>query len=241
MMKPVLVIQHMRDDRPSYLATWLAAEGVAMDLRCPPTGDALPATMAGHAALAVLGGAMSANDDLPALRQCEHLIREAMAQERPVIGHCLGGQLMARALGATVRASSRPEVGWHRVQWQDGAVEWFGDAADSALVFQWHYEAFDLPPGARRLATGAACANQAFAVGPHLAMQFHVELDADKLRAWCEAADPAHVNAMRQFPEQVQTVEAMRNGAGARLTAQQRLADSAYRRWLAPVRAQLFA
>lgn len=234
-MKPVLVLQHLDGDGPAYLATWLAAQGVAMDLRCSEAGDALPRDLSGHRALAVLGGAMSANDDLPFLRQEERLIRDAVARGAPVIGHCLGGQLMARALGAVVGLSPRPEVGWHGVDWLPAAADWFGDGvATSAApeVFEWHFEAFGLPPGAELLAGNAACPHQAFAFGPHLAMQFHVELDAVKLDAWMQSLDAEYRAALATHPREVQTVPAMRKDAAVRLAAQQRLAAAAYRRWL---------
>jgi GMP synthase (glutamine-hydrolysing) len=239
-MKPVLILQNQRDDGPSFLATWLARQGVAVDLRCSEDGDEFPPHLGDHAALALLGGAMSANDDLPTLRHAEALIVEAIGSDRPVIGHCLGGQLIARALGAAVRPSPLPEVGWHALDWLPGASAWFGaPTAGTATVFQWHYEAFELPRGARRLAASPACPNQAFALGPHLALQFHLELDAAKLRRWTDAVDPAYEAARRQYPKQVQSVDAMRADATARLKAQQRLAAAAYRRWLSPLMGSL--
>ena len=90
-MKPVLVLQHLPDDGPAFLATWLARQGRPMDLRHTSAGQAYPATIDGFGALAVLGGEWSANDDRPSLRQAESLIRQAVAAGIPVIGHCLGG------------------------------------------------------------------------------------------------------------------------------------------------------
>lgn len=236
-MKPALVLQHLDADGPSHLADWLARHAIPMDRRCTEAGDPFPVDLSGHAAVAILGGAMSANDPLPSLRQAEALVREAVARRIPVIGHCLGGQLIARALGASVFTSPRPEVGWHPVTWAPGAEEWFGSAVREPvppLVFQWHFEAFGLPAGARPLASGAACAHQAFAIGDRvLAMQFHVELDAAKLDAWIEAVDPDYDAARLVDPGQVHDAAAMRHEAAARLRAQQRLADAAYARWWA--------
>jgi GMP synthase-like glutamine amidotransferase len=229
-MKPVLVLQHEHQDGPAYLLQWLRARGIAADVRNTQAGDAYPASVDDHAALAILGGSMSANDPLPSLRDAERLILDAMARQRPVIGHCLGGQLMARALGARVAASAAPEIGWSTidVHAHDTAVEWFG-AAGPVTVFQWHFEAFDLPPGAVPLAGSAACRHQAFAIGPHLAMQFHVELDAEKLQRWADEVDPA----LAARHATVQAREAMRAGAEDLLHAQQALADRFYARWWA--------
>jgi GMP synthase (glutamine-hydrolysing) len=182
-MKPVLILQHLSSDGPAYLGTWLGRQGLPFVVRNTEAGEAFPEDMRAFSALAVLGGEMSANDALPSLRQTEVLIRDAMARERPVIGHCLGGQLMARALGARVGPSPRPEIGWQpmSVAAHESANAWFG-AAGVRQVFQWHEEAFGLPPGAVLLASSASCPHQAFAIGVHLGMQFHVEVDEEKLR-----------------------------------------------------------
>lgn len=238
--RPVLVLQHLRSDGPSYLATWLARHGIAMDLRCSEDGQEFPISLAGHSALAILGGAMSANDPLPSLRRAEVLVREALALGRPVIGHCLGGQLIARALGARVAASPLPEVGWHRLEWAPAARHWFGDLVAQPSppeVFQWHFEAFDLPAGVLPLAGNAACPHQAFAIGETLlAMQFHVELDAPKLEAWLDDLDADYLASRPLHPGQVQSVATMRQEGMRRLQSQQQLADVVYARWWAAAR-----
>jgi len=108
-----------------------------------------------------------------------------MARNIPVLGHCLGGQLMARTLGARVGASPAPEIGWQRIECADAEKrrQWFGPAPVQH-VFHWHYEAFDLPAGAISLASSPTCPHQAFAIGLHLALQFHVEVDERKVRLW---------------------------------------------------------
>ena len=224
----------MRADSPAYLATWLRGQGVAFTVCDSEAGDVVPADISGYSALVLLGGEMSANDDLPALRQAEVLIRQAQASAVPTLGHCLGGQLMARALGARVVSSPQPEVGWHAMHIHDsGAARvWLGEPGD-ALVFQWHYDSFELPTGATLLASSPSCPRQAFAIGPHLAMQFHVELDAPKLADWAGEAqgDPRLLRAQAQF-DTVQSAATMLTAAQERLAAQQRLADRIYARWL---------
>jgi GMP synthase (glutamine-hydrolysing) len=229
-MKPVLILQHLSGDGPAYLATWLQRSGVPFDLRDAERGEPYPTGIDAFSALAVLGGEMSANDDMPHLRQAEALIREAVARGVPTIGHCLGGQLMARALGAAVVASPRPEIGWQPLEVCDTAeaAAWLGSAGPRT-VFQWHYEAFELPPGASRLARSAACPNQAFAIGPHLAMQFHVEVDIEKLQRW--AADAGEPGLALAAEASVQSGSAMRRDAERYLAAQQALADRIYARW----------
>jgi GMP synthase-like glutamine amidotransferase len=238
-MQPLLILQQLDEDGPGYLATWLQREGLAFELRNAQAGQMPPADLSAHAGLLLLGGEMSANDDLPALRQAEVLVREALACGKPVLGHCLGGQLMARALGCAVQASPVPEVGWSAIQVADSAAarDWFG-MAGTHTVFQWHYEAFGLPAGAQVLAGNAACPHQAVLLDPdgpgggrHLALQFHPELDAAKLQRWLAPPD-ARLDAVRvQHPDTVQTLQAMRDGAAAHLAAQQALADTLYPRW----------
>lgn len=231
-MKPVLVLQQLSADGPAFLATWLHAEGVPFELRNCEAGDTLPADLSRHSALALLGGEMSANDELPALRQAEALVRQAVDRAVPVIGHCLGGQLMARALGARVAAAAAPEVGWQPMNVLDTAeaVAWFG-APGPRTVFQWHFDAFELPPGAQCLAGSAACPQQAFALGPHLAMQFHIEVDEEKLGRWVLDDGERYRMALRDHAS-VQAPGAMRAGVRRHLHAHQALADRLYRRWL---------
>lgn len=231
-MKPVLVLQHLSTDGPGYLATWLREQGVAFQVFDTQAGQAYPDRIDGYRALAVLGGEMSANDELPSLRQAERLILEAMDRDVPVIGHCLGGQLMARALGASVHASPAPEIGWQAmaIAATPLARAWFGDA-DALTVYHWHFEAFGLPAGAELLASSPACPHQAFAIGRHLAMQFHVELDAGKLALWSASSDPNYL-ALQASCGTVQSGPAMRTQAAWALPHQQGLAARLYRRWL---------
>jgi GMP synthase (glutamine-hydrolysing) len=231
-MKPVLVLQHLHSDGPGYLATWLARRGVPYAVRNSAAGESFPASAAGFSGVAILGGEMSANDPLPSLRHAEQLILEAMDRGVPVIGHCLGGQLMARALGEPVTRSPRPEVGWHAVDLLPGdeTQDWFGDASAPRL-FQWHDEAFGLPRGTTALATNDNCRHQAFAIGPHLAMQFHIEVDVAKLELWAAETRPDYHAAQRQWPT-VHGGARILGEATAALPAQMALADRVYDRWL---------
>ncbi len=234
-MKPVLVLQHLHQDGPAYLGTWLQRHGAAFRVFNTEAGQDFPAHIAGYSALAVLGGEMSANDELPSLRRAEQLIVQAMAADVPVLGLCLGAQLMARAMGARVVASPAPEIGWQTVQVRSGpeARLWLGPGTE-ITVFHWHYDSFELPAGAAWLAQTAACPHQAFCLGPHLGVQFHPELDAAKLQAWVDA-DDARYEAL-QAGASVQTGAEMLWAAPTSLPLQQRLADHLYTRWLSAAR-----
>jgi GMP synthase (glutamine-hydrolysing) len=228
----VLVLQHLSTDGPAYLATWLQRVGIDADVRNTGAGEPYPDDLTGYAGLAILGGEMSANDPLPSLRQAERLVLQAMDRGVPVIGHCLGGQLMARALRAQVVDSPAPEVGWQPIDIVAGpaAEAWFGPER-RPVVFQWHYEAFELPPGAERLAGSAACPNQAFAIGPHLGMQFHIEVDAEKVGRWSQEQSARYRQASDGHAASVQDGDAIRRGVVRHLPAHHALADRVYRRW----------
>lgn len=231
-MKPVLVLQSLSADGPAYLATWLRRQGVPFEVRNAEAGQPYPVDLAGYSALALLGGEWSANDARDSLRQAEALILQGMQLGLPVIGHCLGGQLMARALGARVLDAPAPEIGWHSIEVLPGATaaDWFGEPGPRR-VFQWHYEAFELPKGAERLAGSSACPNQAFAVGPHIALQFHLEVDSEKLGRWV-LEDGERYREARARHVTVHGAEAMVRDTEAALPAQQALANRLYGRWL---------
>lgn len=240
-MQPVLILQHLSADGPAYLATWLARQGLAFEVRNTEAGDSFALSLNGYGALAILGGEMSANDALPSLRRAENLFLQAVRDGVPTLGHCLGGQLMARALGAAVAALPAPEIGWQTITVAEDAraQAWFGVDGEHR-VFQWHCDAFDLPAGATSLASSPACTHQAFCVGPHLAMQFHVELDDEKLQRWSRESSQDHVQAAAQCSS-VQTGAEMRQHADSGLGATHALADRIYSRWLGLAQARALA
>lgn len=231
-MKPVLILQHQTPEYPAYLATWLQSKGIPYVAVNAQTSGGFPASIEQYSALAVMGGAMSANDPLMSNRQAEILILQAMYRGKPVIGHCLGGQLIARALGAGVHKSPMPEIGWQPVEWThtEECREWFGNDP-TPHVAHWHYDAFDLPGGAIPLASSGACPYQAFTVDGHLAMQFHIEVDAGKISAWANDIDPVWVEAQSKWPT-VQNREAMLDGIPTHMDKHQATADCVYTRWL---------
>jgi len=233
-MKPIYILQHLTGDGPAHLKRWLQQRALAFRVFNTEAGEAFPDDLSGCRGLAILGGEMGANDPLPALRQAEQLFLQAVRDGIPTLGHCLGGQLMARALGATVGPSPAPEIGWQPLQVLDDALAaaWFGPHAPEPTVFHWHFDAFALPAGARLLARSAACPHQAFALGPHLAMQWHVELDDEKLQRWSHETSPRFEQACAQHPRTAQTGAQMRAQGAQALSQQQALADHIYGRWL---------
>jgi GMP synthase-like glutamine amidotransferase len=230
-MKPIAILQHVDSDGPAYFTEYLARHGLHWRLFAAFRGDALPERIEAYAGFAILGGPMSANDDLPHLRRAEELVRAAIAADVPVIGHCLGGQVMAKALGAEVSAAASPEIGWTNLEAKSAAAarRWFGGAR-RFVQFQWHHEAFALPPGAEWLAASACCPYQAFAVGDkHLAMQFHTEVDGAKVTEWI-AVGRGEIESVARYPG-VQSAARIEQQMDEGLAAARRIADSIYLSW----------
>ncbi len=172
----VQVLQHVPFEGPGSMAAWLAARRVELGLTRLFAGDPLPRAEEVDALIA-MGGPMSVNDEheLPWLRPEKQLVRDAVERGIPVLGVCLGAQLMAGALGARVYPGPAKEIGWFPIEGVPGVERAFQFPPEH-LAFHWHGETFDLPPGAVRLAFTAGCANQAFQVGRRaIALQFHLE------------------------------------------------------------------
>lgn len=230
-MKPVLVLEHQAPENVAYLGTWLKGNNIPFTIYNADREKEFPQSIEPYSALAVMGGAMSANDPLLTNRQAEILILQAMYRDIPVIGHCLGGQLMAKALGGTITKSPKPEIGWNHIQYanNESSVEWFGnDPTDK--VIHWHYESFSIPTGATLLASSEACPNQAFSIGKHLAMQFHIEIDEPKINNWVNDEDEQWEVA-KQY-NSVQDKFQILNEIPSNLKKHQSTANSIYSNWL---------
>jgi GMP synthase-like glutamine amidotransferase len=193
-MRPILIVQHEASVSAGHFASWLDARELSSTLVDVARGDAVPRSSAPYAGVCSMGGNMSVNDGLPWIDDELALIGDAVDRGVPVIGHCLGGQLLARALGAAVRRNRCKEMGWLPVTVEDPARvgAWFGDAPAGEL-FHWHEDAFELPAGAHRLLSTPLTPNQAFVAErhgvAHVGMQFHIEMTPELVAAW--ANDPA--------------------------------------------------
>lgn len=231
-MKTIAIFRHHRNEGPGYLGAYLDARGMPWTLIRTDQGEEVPDDAHAFAGLVFMGGPMSVNDDLPWIAPTLALIRAAVAADVPVLGHCLGGQLIARALGAQVTRNPVKEIGWGPVSVVPGEVaeRWFGGLGEFES-FHWHGETFAIPPGAARIASSPYCANQGFALGPHLALQCHVEMTADLIRLWA-ASGEREIRESRASPA-VQSAAEMTEGLGERLAELHAVADRLYGRWTA--------
>lgn len=231
-MKPVLILEHQLPERIAYLGTWLYKHDIPFVVYNADINKEFPSSIEPYSALAVMGGAMSANDSLYTNRQAEILILQAMYRDIPVIGHCLGGQLMSKALGGTIGPSTMPEIGWNHIDYVDNELtkQWFGDDPTDTVI-HWHYESFSVPKGATLLATSHACHNQAFSIGKHLAMQFHIEIDENKVISWISDKDPQWEEAQTMY-KTVQNGEQILHESKQFMDKHHKTADNIYSNWL---------
>jgi len=232
-MKPIAIIQHVGLDGPEYFLDYLNRHAIPAHIFRVYAGDALPGDASAYAGIASFGGPMSVHD------VAEHdwilpevdFLRAAVAADVPVIGHCLGGQLLALALGASVHKAEIPEIGWIELEADSACVagEWFGDR-HALRVFQWHSDTFALPEGARLLASSAYCRNQAYLhAGKHLGMQFHCEVKVDMIRQWLRVGYQ-DIDA-HDLPS-VMSVDEIAASLEAGMAQSHAQADAIYRRWL---------
>jgi GMP synthase-like glutamine amidotransferase len=188
-MRDVAILRFSPTEGPGYFGDWLDLHGVRWQLIPVDQGAPIPFDPRAYAGIGVMGGPMSVNDDLPWIEQTCALLRGAVAARVPVIGHCLGSQLLAKALDAPVERARTPEVGWIDVDVLPAAQhDWFGNRTKFE-TFQWHFDAFALPEGATRVLTNRYNENQAYVVDDrHIGMQCHVEMTHELVATWLTSA-----------------------------------------------------
>jgi len=228
-VRPVAVFRFSPTEGPGHFGDWLDANGLTRRLIALDEGETVPADPRAFSGIAMMGGPMSANDALPWNAPLLELLRGAVAADVPVLGHCLGGQLFAKALGAPVSRTRVPEIGWGEVKVlaADSAEHWFG-GRDRFTTFQWHYDIFGLPPGATRVLTNSFNPDQAFSLGKHIGFQCHIEMTPQLVATWlASGAD--------ELPQKssgaVQSADDIRRDLPARIEALHALADDVYARW----------
>ncbi|MGB8856709.1 MAG: type 1 glutamine amidotransferase [Burkholderiales bacterium] len=230
--KSIAIIQFKADDAPAFFTDYLSAQNVSYEVFCMHKDDAVPKSIDTFSGLCVLGGSMSANDPLPYMPQVYALIADALRHDIPIIGHCLGGQMLAKALGAEVKNLPQPVIGWSEIMplRNAEALRWFGHDP-SLRFFHWHYESFSLPAGATHLASTPLCPNQTFSMGKHIGMQFHCEVTHEKIDGWLNPVAEIEVRALSTLPT-VQQFDMMRQETEKWMSHSQKVAGHIYTEWL---------
>lgn len=231
-MKPIYIFRHLEHEGPGYLTEVLHRYGIPYRLIRIDQGDDVPSALDDTSGLVFMGGDMSVNDPLPWIEEELALIRLAAEEHMPALGHCLGGQLISKALGGKVTRNPVKEIGWHAAQRVDSvtANDWLGDLPQEMEMFHWHGETFTLPGDAIRILQSRYCANQAFVIGNMLGLQCHVEMTPDMVREWAHRSP----DELAHPSESVQSAVQMTKNLPARIDDLREVADRLYDRWLQP-------
>lgn len=226
-MKRIRIFRHVDCEGPAYLQTLLDEKAIPSELVRIDQGETVPQGLEHVGGLIFMGGNMSVNDPLDWIDQELELIRRAVEQKIPVLGICLGSQLIAKALGARVHPGPCMEIGWYTVDCHPGHTLTTNLPAQMQ-VFHWHGETFDLPDQAQLLFSNARYAHQGFSIGPHLGLQFHVEMETDQVREWLKR-NPADLDGRC---EQAHDADAILQQLNDRVTALNQLARKLLENWL---------
>ena len=219
----VLAFRHVPFEGAGRIESVLAARGIRLDYADLYQPGAAAPDPDNYSGLIVMGGPMSANDDLPYLRREMDILRHAAAADRPVLGICLGAQLFARSLGARVMRNMVREIGWFELHFTPAAAaDPLFTGIGSTPVFHWHGETFDLPAGAEWLASSERCRHQAFRSGTRqYGLQFHLEVTPEMIAEWC--GQPENCGDLRELHG---PIDAHCHAAGMA-----RLSDLVFGRW----------
>lgn len=236
MKKQILIFRHYPTEGPGYLADFLDRHGLPHRTVRIDAGESVPDSIADIPGLVFMGGPMSVNDPLPWIPKVLRLIRAAVAADVPVLGHCLGGQLLSKALGGRVRPNRAKEFGWLPVSTVESpeSEKWLAGLPPQFEVFHWHGETFSIPPGATHLLRSRYCRNQAFVIGKSLGLQCHIEMTQELVRIWARAGAGEIARALPGAG--VQRPAQMLISLPQRTAHLNRIADVLYTRWLQGLR-----
>jgi GMP synthase-like glutamine amidotransferase len=233
-MKPIRIFQHQSWIGPGRVTETLSDKKLPFEIISIDRGDAIPSAVDDVSAMVFLGGTMSANDPLPWIDAELALIREGQARGMPMLGHCLGSQLISKALGGTVAPMPAKEIGWYKVTRNESAESgaWLKKVPLEFEILIWHHDAFTLPPGAMPLYSSTYCPDQAFVLGNTLATVAHIEVTAPLLQKWLDI----YGYDIEPISASVQPIEDIRQSLGARVQHMHAtLTDHLYEHWLARV------
>ena len=230
-MKPVTIFRHIECEGPGYLDIVLQRHNIPVRLIAIDRGDIIPDTPENAGGVISMGGPMSVNDSDVWIDRETRYIRQAIDQNLPVLGHCLGGQFIARALGAKISKNPVREIGWFDVQHSEkvNQPEWLKNFHQPQTVFHWHGETFEVPDGAVRLLLSDHCENQAFIYKENVyAFQCHIEMTADMVNEW----STLYEDELALPSDTVQSRTEMLEGIPRYITQLNHLSDRIYENWI---------
>ncbi|MGB1110218.1 MAG: type 1 glutamine amidotransferase [Gammaproteobacteria bacterium] len=230
-MKPVRIFRHITCEGPGYLADFLTQHDVPHELVAIDAGESVPEQLDDVSGLVFMGGPMSVNDDLDWIKAELKLIARAFERNIPMLGHCLGGQLISKALGGVVGPNQHKEIGWLPVD-KMASNEWTENVPARFVCYHWHGETFTLPEGADLLLSSAHCPHQAFSLGNTLAFQCHLEMTAPMVREWAELYSDEIERDKPSFPDTIQDLAQQSESLDERVAEAQAAAGAFYGEWI---------
>ena len=185
-MKPVRIFRHVACEGPGYLGTFLNQHNVPFEIVCIDDGISVPKKLDDISGFVFMGGSMNVTDPLQWITEEKELIRKAIDKNIPVMGICLGAQLMSAALGGKITHDPNMEIGWHNVKADIKNIdnEWLKELPENFAPFHWHADTFDIPEEATVLLHSKCRMNQAFSINNSIAMQFHLEMTTEMVEEW---------------------------------------------------------
>ena len=188
----ILFVKHIDIEGPGTLDGFLKTKGITFKTVDVSKGESLPQDIGEFKAIVILGGPMNVyeEDKYPFLRSEDLLIKDALTKDIPIMGLCLGAQLIAKAVGASVSTAKEKEIGWYYVNLTSQGMEdpMFRGLGNEFKVFQWHGDTFAIPDNGAHLAFSKACANQVFRYNDNVyGLQFHLEVTKEMVREWLDA------------------------------------------------------
>lgn len=211
-----MLLDHLDENDIPYRLIATASEGRA------------PIDASRFGGIVVLGSDHSVNEDLPWIGDELSLLQDAVRRDIPVLGHCFGAQMLARAMGARVGRAPCPNIGWSQV-WITPHAQALMDLPRQATIFNWHYESFEIPAGAVRTMYGSHCLNKGFRRGRHWAFQGHLEVTGESIRNWCAAG---RAELLRAYGPAAQSEARILSELRDRIGALHAIAAHTYRAWI---------
>ncbi|OWY29234.1 type 1 glutamine amidotransferase [Herbaspirillum robiniae] len=235
-MRPIAILQHESTQGPGVLRDHLDRHDLPYRIIAPAADGSAPVDAAPFSGIVVLGSDHCVNETLPWIEHERVLLQDAIRRDVPVLGHCFGAQMLARAMGAKVGRNICPNIGWSEV-WITPPAQRRMALPRQATIFNWHYDTFEIPAGAVRTMYGSHCLNKGFMRGRHWAFQGHLEVTETSVRNWCAAG---RAEILRARGPAVQDETQILRGLHERIAHLHRIADQTYRAWTAQLDRPLF-
>ncbi len=229
-MKPVRIFRHVACEGPGYLGNFLEKHKIPYEVICIDEDIEVPDDIDSVSGLVFMGGGMNVTDPLQWITDEQALIRKAIDNNVPIMGICLGAQMMSAAMGGQITHGPGMEIGWHRVTpvAENKSNDWLKDLPDQLVPFHWHADTFSIPQRATALLKSECRQNQAFVFNNCIGIQFHLEMTAEMVKEWVQLFG----SDLEYGPPCAQTREKILAKLDEKVAALHQWADLIFARWV---------